>query len=228
MSQDSPPLEGFSGTVRLFPLPNLVLFPHVTQPLHIFEPRYRQLMADALAGDRLIAMALLCPGWEDDYQGNPPIHPVVCLGCIQQEQRLPDGRYTFLLQGLARARIREEVKADRLYRLARVDLLPEERVQGPPEKELRQRLIEKVSPFFAAQLSAKEQVRQLVESGLSLGALCDVFGFALPLEMEVKQRLLEQVRVESRVGVLLESLEGLKPPASEPTKRTFPPEFSTN
>ena len=63
MSQDPLTLENFTGTVRLFPLPNLVLFPNVAQPLHVFEPRYRQLMADSLAADRLIAMALLQPGW---------------------------------------------------------------------------------------------------------------------------------------------------------------------
>ena len=63
MSADHPPLSDFAGTARLFPLPNLVLFPHVMQPLHIFEPRYRQMTADALAGDRLIAVVLLKPGW---------------------------------------------------------------------------------------------------------------------------------------------------------------------
>src|SRR5437588_755419 len=80
------------GTARLFPLPNLVLFPYVIQPLHVFEPRYRRLLADALAGDRLMAMALLKPGWEEDYQQRPAIHPVVCLGKIFKEERLPDGR----------------------------------------------------------------------------------------------------------------------------------------
>ena len=109
MSDDLTPLSGFGGTARLFPLPNLVLFPHVVQPLHIFEPRYRELMADALAGDRLIALALLRPGWEEDYDQQPPIHPVICLGSIHKEERLPDGRYNLLLQGVSRARVLEEV-----------------------------------------------------------------------------------------------------------------------
>ena len=61
----------FSGIVRLFPIPNLVMFPHVMQPLHVFEPRYRDLLEDALANDRLIAMAVLEPGWESDYEGQP-------------------------------------------------------------------------------------------------------------------------------------------------------------
>ena len=76
-------LQDFCGTVRLFPLPNLVLFPHVLQPLHIFEPRYRELLEDALAHDGLIAMAMLEPGWEQDYDGRPPaLHPMACLAKV--------------------------------------------------------------------------------------------------------------------------------------------------
>ena len=79
------------GVIRLFPLPNLVLFPGAMQPLHIFEPCYRQMTADALVGDRLIALALPRPGWEADYVGKPALHPVACVGRILAEQRLDDG-----------------------------------------------------------------------------------------------------------------------------------------
>src|SRR5438067_9036914 len=105
MNPDPTSLTHFSGTARLFPLPNLVLFPYVIQPLHIFEPRYRRLMADALADDRLLAMALLKPGWEEAYHKRPAIHPVVCLGKIFKEEHLPAGRYNLLPHGLARARV---------------------------------------------------------------------------------------------------------------------------
>src|SRR5574339_310094 len=87
----------FEGTARLFPLPNLVLFPHVVQPLHVFEPRYRQMTVDALAGDRLIALVLLKPGWEAEYEGRPGIYPVACLGRLVADQKLPDGRYNLHL-----------------------------------------------------------------------------------------------------------------------------------
>src|SRR5437763_14532370 len=109
MSDDTSSLTGFSGTVRLFPLPNLVLFPQVVQPLHIFEPRYRRMTADALAGDRLLALVLLRPGWEPDYDGKPAIHPVACVGKIVADQRLDDGRYNLLLRGLTRVRILQEM-----------------------------------------------------------------------------------------------------------------------
>src|SRR5919198_1496235 len=118
MNDDQHALAKFAGTARLFPLPNLVLFPHVVQPLHVFEPRYRQMTAEALAGDRLIALVLLKPGCEEDYDGRPAIHPVACLGRVVAEQLLPDGRYNLLLRGLSRLRLGEELPAGKPFRTA--------------------------------------------------------------------------------------------------------------
>src|SRR5262245_15586271 len=159
MSQGPFSPDDFCGTARLFPLPNLVLFPHVAQPLHIFEPRYREMMADALAGDRLLAMALLRPGWEEDYLKQPPIHPVVCLGRVMQEEQLPDGRYHLLLHGLCRARVIEELPTDRLYRTARVDLLRDAEVEcATADEKLRGELRGAVTPFFSVHPPAMEQL----------------------------------------------------------------------
>ena len=110
--------EPFSGTARLFPLPNLVLFPHVLQPLHVFEPRYRELVEESLAGDRLIAMALLSPGWESDYDGRPPLYPSACLGRIATYHRFEDGRYNLLLAGLQRIRLVRELEPAKPFREA--------------------------------------------------------------------------------------------------------------
>src|SRR5437773_2070155 len=119
------PLAGFTGTARLFPLPNLVFFPNVMQPLHIFEPRYRQMTAEALEGDRLIALALTRPGWEKDYAASPAIYSVATLGVIAADQRLDDGRYNILLRGLSRIQVLQEVPHDKLYRKAKAELLLE-------------------------------------------------------------------------------------------------------
>src|SRR5580658_8985720 len=105
MNEDKAALQAFSGTARLFPLPNLVFFPHALQPLHIFESRYRQMTADALAGDRLISLVLLQPGWEKHYEQKPALYPVACLGRIVAEETLDDGRYNLLLRGIGRVRI---------------------------------------------------------------------------------------------------------------------------
>src|SRR3954467_6057418 len=157
MNDDQHALANFGGTARLFPLPNLVLFPHVVQPLHVFEPRYRQMTADALGGDRLIALVLLKPGWESEYEGRPAVHPVACLGRVVADQLLPDGRYNLLLRGLSRARIVEEVDSGKMYRGARVELLADQAPSLAEAKQLRRKLSEIVLPRFAATGPALEQ-----------------------------------------------------------------------
>src|ERR1700676_438567 len=93
-----------SDLLALFPLPNVVLFPNVFLPLPILEPRYRELIADALASDRLIGMVLLRPGWNTDYDGRPPVYPIGCSGLITHVERVPDGRYNIALRGVERFR----------------------------------------------------------------------------------------------------------------------------
>src|SRR3954466_5571076 len=114
----SNPLDPDLSAVPLFPLPSVVLFPRAVLPLHIFEDRYRAMTADALEGDRLIAMALLRPGWEKSYYGRPAIEPVVCVGRIVSHEKLADGKYNFLLQGLVRAVVvREHLQHETPYRI---------------------------------------------------------------------------------------------------------------
>ncbi len=110
--------------ISLFPLPEVVLFPGVSRPLLIFEPRYRAMIADALNGNRLVATVLLRPGFEKDYEGRPPIHDIGCAGVIEQHEQLPDGRYVILLRGLTTFRILGEVQG-KPYRIARIEARPE-------------------------------------------------------------------------------------------------------
>src|SRR5213082_1852536 len=95
-----------SDLLPLFPLPTVVLFPNVFLPLHIFEPRYRDMVADALTGDRLIGMVLLKPGWESNYEGRPPVYPIGCSGLMTHVERLSsDGHYNIVLRGVERFRV---------------------------------------------------------------------------------------------------------------------------
>jgi Lon protease-like protein len=227
MSDDFSPPEQFSGAARLFPLPNVVFFPFVMLPLHIFEPRYRQMTADALADDRLITMVLLRPGWEADYEGKPAIFPVGCLGKIVAEQRLDDGRYNLLLRGLSRVRVLHEDSAGKLYRTAQVQLLHE--FGAPPASEsadVRHGLVERL-PAWVPAPGALSQLQKLLDKDLPLGALCDILSFALPLPLDIKQELLQTLNVAERATSLLEHLQACAPPAA-PESRTFPPEFSSN
>src|SRR5947209_10191385 len=117
-----------SDLLPLFPLPNVVLFPNVFLPLHIFEPRYREMVADALASDRMIGMVLLRPGWErtsHDPHAMPPVYPIGCSGVMTHVERIADGRYNIVLRGVERFRIEREDHA-RSYRRAVVERLVEQ------------------------------------------------------------------------------------------------------
>jgi uncharacterized protein len=110
--------------IPLFPLPETTLFPGVSRPFVIFEPRYRDMISDALKGDKIIGMVRLRPGFEKDYDGRPPIYGIGCAGAIEKYELLPDGRYVILLRGLATFRVLSEDQR-KPYRLARVEAVPE-------------------------------------------------------------------------------------------------------
>ncbi|HEY3202558.1 MAG TPA: LON peptidase substrate-binding domain-containing protein [Thermoanaerobaculia bacterium] len=105
--------------IPLFPLPGVVLLPGTLLPLHIFEPRYRAMVADALEGDRTIGMAMMKPGWET-REDDPEIYSVGGAGEIVESEELEDGRYNILLEARFRFRVVVETPADP-YRVARVE-----------------------------------------------------------------------------------------------------------
>jgi Lon protease-like protein len=117
--------DALPTTIPIFPLPNVVLFPNVFLPLHIFEARYRAMVSDALAGDRIIGMVLLQPGYEADYEGRPPVYEVGCAGVITHAEALADGRFNIVLRGLEKYRIAAEDQS-KPYRLARIETIPED------------------------------------------------------------------------------------------------------
>ena len=132
----------------VFPLPNVVFFPKTYLPLHIFEPRYRSMVADASNGSRHIAMALLKEGWETDYYGNPAIYSTLCVGRIMSVQPLPDGRSNILLQGLERCEIQEE-HFEKPYREATIHLTPRLEEERLPA-DVRRALVELLGRYLQA------------------------------------------------------------------------------
>jgi Lon protease-like protein len=222
-------LSNFQGVARLFPLPDFVLFPHVVAPLHIFEPRYGQMTEDALEGDRLIALVLLKPGFEKDYEGTPPIHDMACLGHIVNEQRLNDGKLNILVRGICRLQIEKEMPTLKLYRQVTGRPHLDGTAKSPPG--LRDQLAEATLPLLPPVESVAAQIKQLFDSPMSLGGLCDVLAFALPLETELRQELLEELDLNKRACRLIAALESGDVPALLPPPRElrrYPPEFSTN
>ncbi|HEY1191377.1 MAG TPA: LON peptidase substrate-binding domain-containing protein [Gemmata sp.] len=222
MSEDE--LRDFSGTVRLFPLPNLVLFPHVVQGLHIFEPRYRRMTADALAGDQLITMATLRAA-ADEPADRPAIEPVVCVGRIASHEKRADGKYNLRLRGVSRARVTEELDSARPYRTARVELIPD---TGPNDlaqlTRLRRDLAAAVLPRFEDGSSVKQQLAELFDGDLPLGQVCDVLSFALPLPLELKLALLAEPHTDRRAAALGAAVRL----SAARAERPFPPPFSPN
>ncbi len=224
--------QNFSGKVRLFPLPNLVIFPHVMQPLHIFEPRYRCLLEDALATDRLVAMALLTPGWESNYEGMPPLCPVACLSRVTTYHCLEDGTYNVLLLGLQRVRLVREIEPQKLYREAEVTLCEDcyPVCPGPTGRVLQQRLRDAFVRALPLLPEVQEQMDQLLTTDISLGVLTDVISFMLEIAIGHKETLLAEVNVHRRAQMLLEHLESI---AKGPTRQNgsagaFLPRFSMN
>ena len=191
------------ATIPLFPLPNVVLFPNVFLPLHIFEPRYREMVADALKGERLIGMVLLRPGWEPEYERRPDVYTVGTAGLITFSEQLSDGRYNIVLRGLQKFRIRTEEHGAR-YRMAHVDSLPEElsaidRVMIRAERSRLEALlvvqptVRRVDPKVPLTVSDEDLVNALAQF--------------LDLEPIEKQALLERDGIAARCRALIDLLE---------------------
>jgi Lon protease-like protein len=219
--------DDFSGTARLFPLPNVVMFPHVLQPLHIFEPRYRQMLEESLEGDGLIAMAVLAPGWEDDYEGRPQVRLTACLCHVAAHCKTEKGTYNVLMVGVRRIQIVKELPPSKLFREAEVevveDFYPSENKHQ--RMDLQRRLVRafrRVLPKFPTN---QEQIEKLLAAEISLGMLTDIVAYTLKLDQKIKEDLLAQPLPDLRALLLLECLGARGRPLS---LAKFPPEFSLN
>ena len=195
------------ATIPIFPLQDVMLFPNISRPLHIFEPRYRAMVADALKGDRIIGMVLLRAGYEAEYEGRPPVYPIGCAGVITDFEELPDGRYLIVLRGLVKFRVTSEDQR-RPYRLARVEAIPE--VSDDEQKAAVRRQRPRLTALLAeaAAPGSKPPPESLPDEDL-------VNGLAQYLDVDPieRQELLEQKDVVSRSQALIDLLEArVRPP----------------
>jgi len=194
----------FMDLLPIFPLPSVVLFPNVFLPLHIFEPRYRDMVSEAIAGDRVIGMALLKPKWEQDYEGRPPVYQVGCSGLITHVERLSDGRFNIVLRGLERFRIRSEDHT-RSYRRAVVEAWPEPEPTGSDRlhvNEERKKLEALVAPSVE-----RAGMDSANTSAMSDADVINALAQYLDLEPAEKQALLERPCIRTRAHSLVELLE---------------------
>jgi Lon protease-like protein len=226
-----PVLQQFSGKAPLFPLPNAVLFPNAVLPLHIFEPRYRQMTADALEGERLIAMGLLVPESQTAPVATlPPIHPTVGLGRIIAHERLDDGRYMLVLRGVARARVIREQPLDLPYRVGELELrgdqVPE--TAGFDRPSRAEEIVSLFCKLFPG-VEFQRLIQQALSIDLPLGCVCDIIASALPIQPELAQLLLDELNSDTRSQMLWQLLKRMeRPEPATPAARRFPPRFSSN
>jgi uncharacterized protein len=198
-----------SDLLPLFPLPSSVLFPNVFLPLHVFEPRYRDMVADALASDRLVGMALLCPGWERDCGGRPPVYPIGCAGVITHVQRLADGRYHIILRGLQRYRIVDELESPR-YRRVIVDWIEEPQIAADDRDVIRNKRsrLEALLALAGERGSVQAQSAEArIPAAMADEDLVNALAQYLDFEPLEKQALLERHGLRTRVESLVELLE---------------------
>ena len=187
--------------IPLFPLPETSLFPGTSRPFQIYEPRYREMIADALKDHKIIGMVLLRPGFEKDYEGRPPIYGIGCAGVIEKYELLPDGRYLILLRGLTTFRIVGEDQR-KPYRLARVEAVAEllkddERVTLSALRNQIEKLLYAVLPFGA----------EPPDPSLDDDEFVNVVAQNLDMAESDRQDLLERNSLVARARALVERLE---------------------
>ncbi|MCA9193753.1 MAG: LON peptidase substrate-binding domain-containing protein [Planctomycetales bacterium] len=224
--------EDFTNYVRLFPLPNLVLFPHVVQPLHIFEARYCDLLNESIKTDRLIGMALLEKGWEKHYLQRPPIASTICIAKVLSHTPTEDGRHNILLVGMKRAVIVRELDEGLTYRTAEVKLVEDLAVQEQDQQ--RAQMFGQLKALFQQLmpegLAVQQGFQQLLGHQLPLGVLTDSISYALNLPLAVKQQLLSECNVDVRCRLLIRCLQTQlhAKGGDDDRPEDFPPLFSPN
>ena len=188
--------------IPIFPLPDVVLFPSVFLPLRIFEPRYRQMLADALRGDRIIGMVLL-KGGRDDIEEPPSVYPIGCAGLVSHTEKLQDGQSNIILRGIQRFRVVGE-EADRAYRQAQIEPLPEA-ASDAIRAEVRQARTQ-LEALLAGRLETAGRAT-MVPGAMADEDLVNTLAQYLDFDPVEKQALLERDDPASRSRALIELIE---------------------
>ncbi len=204
----------FARPMPLFPLHGVVLLPHAVLPLHVFEPRYRQMVEQALDTSGQVAMAMFeGDRWKLEYHGQPPIRPVVCVGQIVQHEKLFDGRFNILLQGVCRARIEREhnPKNGRLYREAILRPIGPHEVSEEEIPGVRQRLRDLLQEHPLTELAAAEGISNcLAKDGAPTAAVMELISISIVSDPETKYRLLAEADPAARAELIQRELISLR------------------
>ena len=223
--------EDFDGTVRLFPLRNVVLFPGVVQAFNIFEPRYRQMMQDCLDSDKLVTMATVDPLGSKLASGDPEIEPVVCIGRVLSSTKLDDGNYNLFLIGVKRAVVLTELDSSLPYRLAEVKVENEDLKEQFDDGVSRELILSKFEELLQLIPGVNDQVlEQFRSKSLPLCRLVDMVCYASGMDPDDQHRILSAFDLNRRGALLLGMLDQRIAAAQKNNGDgpKFPPEFSLN
>jgi uncharacterized protein len=203
--------------IPVFPLPGAILFPHTVLPLHVFELRYRTMVRDALSGERMIALALLKPGWERDYRGSPEFHPLACLARFDEVEWLPNDCYDLKLLGLSRVRL-GGVARDYPYRACRVSLVPQApHGEDDPLVTLERQALLDAYARMVRRVAAEDAPVAAMGEGLPFECVVNAVCMAIAAPPQEKLALLELDSVVERSRRAREWLEArLRRPAAGP------------
>ena len=197
-------LDNFSGRVPIFPLSNVVLFPNVLLPLHIFEQRYRKMVEDALNGEKIITIALLKPGWENEYYKTPNIFNVACMGRIVSTEYFDDGRSNIVLYGLKRVEL-VDIEQDLPYRVANVKI-KEDMLNGS-EELYREHLEDLLGKWNGLMGEEQQDHRIEINTMLSLDKLTDTLATLIISNIFDRQCLLEESHAIKRAEKIIDYIQ---------------------
>ncbi|MEZ4460468.1 MAG: LON peptidase substrate-binding domain-containing protein [bacterium] len=213
-------LAQYMGEIPMFPLPQIVFFPHTILPLHIFEPRYRQMIRDMRDQGLPIVMGNVKPGQVVDAQGRPEVFPVAGVGFMTKCEELPDGRFLVELDGLARVEILEEHDTQKLYRLVKVALRPDEDDDPTQAQERLETLQVLVMSLGQQNERVGGYLQQLLRKAPTPSAAADSIAAAIVSDPSVRQSLLEETSVLKRLDVVVSRMAELLALAARADKGT--------
>ena len=210
-------IETDLAALPIFPLPNVVLFPGALLPLHVFEGRYRELVREVLAGRKLIGIVRLKPGFEEDYDGRPPVFDVCGVGAVIDSVEQADGCFDITLRGLARARILEELPPKRAFREVRLEELSDGFSDVSVTSAWQRKLISLWSGLAPHLPESVRDLRTLTRGAEGAGAFADRMAAALVGDPESSQRLLAETDPTERLRLLAEKLQHVHDSVAPPS-----------
>ena len=196
------------GAIPLFPLPNVVLLPAGVIPLHVFESRYCALVEEVLAGNQLLGLPQLAPGWEPHYHADPAIYPTFGLGRILEHETLGGGRFNILVEGIARVRVLQEGLHPKGFREAKVSLIND----TPGDGAVLSRASRQTKLALGQLISLSPQLRELstlMELDLDPASFCDTLAHALMTDPNDRQTYIETDAVSERMRLTQKALESV-------------------